>query len=59
VVLSTYPTMLNAINRGLEQNPIPFFGPGTFDLVLVDEAHRSIYQKYGRSLTTSIACWWG
>jgi type I restriction enzyme R subunit len=47
VVLSTYPTMLNAINRGLEQSPIPFFGPGTFDLVLVDEAHRSIYQKYG------------
>lgn len=47
VVLSTYPTMLNAINRGLEKNKSPFFGPGTFDLVLVDEAHRSIYQKYG------------
>ncbi len=46
-VLSTYPTMLNAINRGLEQNGSPFFGSGTFDLVLVDEAHRSIYQKYG------------
>jgi type I restriction enzyme R subunit len=47
VVLSTYPTMLNAINRGLEQSTVPFFGPGTFDLLLVDEAHRSIYQKYG------------
>ncbi len=47
VVLSTYPTMLNAINRGLGQSTLSWFGPGTFDLVLVDEAHRSIYQKYG------------
>jgi type I restriction enzyme R subunit len=23
------------------------FGPGYFDLVIVDEAHRSVYQKYG------------
>ena len=45
VVLSTYGTMLNAINRtGSEQR---FFGPGYFDLIVVDEAHRSIYNKYG------------
>ena len=44
VVLSTYPTMLNAIDRVSEAERS--FGPGHFDLVLVDEAHRSIYKKY-------------
>ncbi|PSN14198.1 heavy metal transporter [filamentous cyanobacterium CCT1] len=48
VVLSTYPTMLNAINRSLNgPGGQRLFGPGAFDLILVDEAHRSIYQKYG------------
>ena len=45
VYASTYPTMLNLINStdgGLRR-----FGPGFFDLVVVDEAHRSVYQKYG------------
>ena len=23
------------------------FGPGHFDLIVIDEAHRSVYQKYG------------
>lgn len=23
------------------------FGPGHFDLIIIDEAHRSVYQKYG------------
>ncbi|MBD2261137.1 DEAD/DEAH box helicase family protein [Pseudanabaena sp. FACHB-2040] len=44
VVLSTYPTMLNRINRN--QGTQRLFGPGYFDLVIVDEAHRSIYKKY-------------
>lgn len=44
VVLSTYPTMLNRINRS--QGNQRQFGPGYFDLVIVDEAHRSIYKKY-------------
>jgi type I restriction enzyme R subunit len=44
VVLSTYPTMLNRINRSDGEKRI--FGPGHFDLIIVDEAHRSIYQKY-------------
>lgn len=44
VVLSTYPTMLNCINR--TDQPQRFFGAGHFDLVIVDEAHRSIYKKY-------------
>lgn len=48
IVLSTYPTMLNCINRIDEQR---FFSPGHFDLVIVDEAHRSIYQKYSALFT--------
>lgn len=44
VFLSTYPTMMNLINQmdGEERR----FSVGHFDLVIVDEAHRSIYQKY-------------
>lgn len=44
VVLSTYPTMLNYIDRIEGTGRI--LGPGHFDLVIVDEAHRSIYKKY-------------
>ncbi len=44
VVLSTYPTMLNRIDKRDEGQAV--FGPGHFDLVIVDEAHRSIYKKY-------------
>ncbi len=44
VVLSTYPTMFN---RVVEPEGRAAFGPGHFDLVIVDEAHRSIYKKYG------------
>ncbi|HNM98555.1 MAG TPA: DEAD/DEAH box helicase family protein, partial [Marmoricola sp.] len=43
VYVSTYPTMLNLIND-TEQGRR--FGPGYFDLVIIDEAHRSVYQKY-------------
>jgi type I restriction enzyme R subunit len=45
VVVSTYPTMLNLIND--VDGRAGRYGPGYFDLVVVDEAHRSIYQKYG------------
>jgi type I restriction enzyme R subunit len=44
VYVSTYPTMMNLINSGGEG--IRRFGPGHFDLVVIDEAHRSVYQKY-------------
>lgn len=55
VILSTYKTMLNAINRrksvtGADAEEKPeekTFGVGYFDLIIVDEAHRSIYKKYG------------
>ena len=44
VYLSTYPTMLNLLNDG--DGDTRRFGPGFFDLIVVDEAHRSVYAKY-------------
>ncbi|SHV58161.1 DEAD/DEAH box helicase family protein [Mycolicibacterium phocaicum] len=44
VYVSTYPTMMNLINS-VDDGVRPF-GPGYFDLVIIDEAHRSVYQKY-------------
>jgi type I restriction enzyme, R subunit len=49
VVLSTYPTMFNRIHRTDAHERV--FGAGYFDLVIVDEAHRSIYQKYSALFT--------
>ncbi|MCK8467821.1 DEAD/DEAH box helicase family protein [Microbacterium sp. KSW4-16] len=45
VYVSTYPTMMNLINE--VDDSIRRFGPGHFDLIVIDEAHRSIYAKYG------------
>lgn len=45
VCVSTYPTMLNLIDRETEDG-VRRFGPGAFDLVIIDEAHRSVYRKY-------------
>jgi type I restriction enzyme R subunit len=44
VFVSTYPTMMGLINemKGGRRR----FGPGHFDLIVIDEAHRSVYQKY-------------
>ena len=42
--VSTDPTMMGLIdetNGGLRR-----FGVGHFDLVIIDEAHRSVFQKY-------------
>lgn len=49
VYVSTYPTMMNLIDKGqgAEGGEARRFGVGFFDLVIVDEAHRSVYQKYG------------
>jgi type I restriction enzyme R subunit len=44
VFVSTYPTMLNLVNA--TDGGRRLFGPGHFDLVVIDEAHRSVYQKY-------------
>ncbi len=46
VYASTYPTMLSLINQR-DREGKGRFGPGYFDLVIIDEAHRSVYQKYG------------
>ncbi|MGL5866879.1 MAG: DEAD/DEAH box helicase family protein, partial [Dermatophilaceae bacterium] len=45
VYVSTYPTMMNLINE--VDGGIRRFGPGYFDLIVIDEAHRSVYAKYG------------
>ncbi len=44
VYVSTYPTMMNLIDEPKDGTRL--FGPGHFDLVVIDEAHRSVYQKY-------------
>ena len=45
IFVSTYPTMLNLINT-MSDTGERKFGVGYFDLVIVDEAHRSIFNKY-------------
>ncbi len=44
VYVSTYPTMMNFIDD-LDSGQRRF-GPGYFDLIVIDEAHRSVYQRY-------------
>lgn len=44
VYVSTYPTMMNLINDSDGDRRL--FGPGYYDLVVIDEAHRSVYQRY-------------
>ncbi|QDV40662.1 type I restriction enzyme EcoKI subunit R [Stieleria neptunia] len=45
VFVSTYPTMMGLIDEAKAGQRR--FGVGHFDLVVIDEAHRSVYQKYG------------
>ncbi len=42
---STYQTMMGLID-GSKVKDKRFYGVGHFDLIIVDEAHRSIYKKY-------------
>ncbi len=44
VYVSTYPTMMRLIDE--MQDGRRRFGVGHFDLIVIDEAHRSVYQKY-------------
>ncbi|MBP1153641.1 MULTISPECIES: DEAD/DEAH box helicase family protein [unclassified Paenibacillus] len=46
IVFSTYPTMLNAIDKTKSDDGKRLFTPAHFDLIVVDEAHRSIFKKY-------------
>ncbi|MDD2462043.1 MAG: DEAD/DEAH box helicase family protein [Kiritimatiellae bacterium] len=45
VYVSTYPTMMRLIDEANDGQRR--FGVGHFDMVVIDEAHRSVYQKYG------------
>ncbi|MFD2907521.1 DEAD/DEAH box helicase family protein [Flavobacterium ardleyense] len=45
IAFSTYPTMMGLIDGSKEKDK-RFYGVGHFDLIIVDEAHRSIYKKY-------------
>lgn len=44
IFVSTYPTMMGLIDELTDGQRR--FGPGHFDLIVIDEAHRSVYQKY-------------
>ncbi len=46
MVFSTYPTMMNAIDEAKRKDGKRLFTVGHFDLIIVDESHRSIYKKY-------------
>ncbi|MFH9394093.1 DEAD/DEAH box helicase family protein [Streptomyces sp. NPDC017556] len=46
VYLSTYQTMMKQIDV-IDGAGRRRFGPGYFDLIIIDEAHRSVYAKYG------------
>lgn len=46
MVFSTYPTMMNAIDETKGKDSKRLFTIGHFDLIIVDESHRSIYKKY-------------
>ncbi|MFD2939700.1 DEAD/DEAH box helicase family protein [Flavobacterium notoginsengisoli] len=45
IAFSTYQTMMGLID-GSKENDKRFYGVGHFDLIIIDEAHRSIYKKY-------------
>ncbi len=45
-VFSTYQTMMNCIDESKDDEGGKLFTCGHFDLIVVDEAHRSIYKKY-------------
>lgn len=46
IVFSTYPTMLNAIDSARTEDGRRLFTPAHFDLIIIDESHRSIFKKY-------------
>ncbi|HTN69315.1 MAG TPA: DEAD/DEAH box helicase family protein [Dysgonamonadaceae bacterium] len=45
IAFSTYNTMMGLID-GSKDKDARFYGVGHFDLIIIDEAHRSIYKKY-------------
>ncbi|WLE95521.1 MAG: DEAD/DEAH box helicase family protein [Candidatus Electrothrix communis] len=56
VAICTYPTMMGLIDKTIQGTTNEgkgtaarqsSFGVGHFDLIIIDEAHRSVYRKYG------------
>lgn len=45
LVFSTYPSMLNKIDSARNEKGRTY-GVGHFDLIIIDEAHRSVYNRY-------------
>ncbi|WP_232385549.1 MULTISPECIES: type I restriction endonuclease subunit R [Enorma] len=43
IIFATYQTMIRLVDGDTRE-----FGIGRFDLIVVDEAHRSLFSKYGR-----------
>jgi type I restriction enzyme R subunit len=46
MIFSTYATIMNAIDETKNEFGNKLFTPAHFDLIIVDESHRSIYKKY-------------
>ena len=46
IIFSTYPTILNAIDTDKTEDGERLYTPAHFDLIIIDEAHRSIFKKY-------------
>ncbi|WP_337375811.1 DEAD/DEAH box helicase family protein [Desulfovibrio piger] len=46
IVFSTYPTIMNAIDSAKSKDGGMLFSPAHFDLIIIDESHRSIFKKY-------------
>ncbi len=46
IIFSTYPTLLNAVNNVNSKDGRELFSPAHFDLIIIDESHRSIFKKY-------------
>ena len=45
LVFSTYQSMMNKIDNSFNDDE-RFYGVGHFDLIIIDEAHRSVYNRY-------------
>ncbi len=46
IIFSTYPTILHAIDEIKTKDGQRLFTPAHFDLIIIDESHRSIFKKY-------------
>ena len=46
IIFSTYPTILGVIDETKTKDGSLLYTPAHFDLIIIDEAHRSIFKKY-------------